>query len=74
MSTVDDELTRRLQTAERPVDVDAVIEVLERRRSHRERVRRVQTALLAFVVLAATAGGFLFLRHALRSRQAQGRR
>jgi hypothetical protein len=64
MSKVDEELTRRLHRAERPVDVDAVFEGLERRRSHRERVRRVQVALLAFAVLAATAGGFLFLRHA----------
>jgi hypothetical protein len=64
MSKVDDELTRRLHGAERPVDVDAVFEGLERRRSQREHVRRVQTAVLAFAVLAATAGGFLFLRHA----------
>ena len=62
MSKVDDELTRRLHRAERPVDVDAVFERLERRRSHRERVRRAQTALLAFAVLAATGGGFLALR------------
>ena len=42
MSKVDDELTRRLQRAERPVDGDGVFEGLARRRSHRERVRRVQ--------------------------------
>ncbi len=64
MSKVDDELTRRLHRAERPVDGDGVFEGLARRRSHRERVRRVQTGLLAFAVLAATAGGFLFLRDA----------
>jgi Tol biopolymer transport system component len=64
MSKVDDELTRRLHRAERRVDVDAVFEGLARRRSHRERVRRVQAGLLAFAVLAATAGGFLFLRDA----------
>ena len=64
MSKVDDELTRRLRRAERPVDTDALFEGLERRRSHRERGRRAQAALLAFAVLAATAGGFLFLRHA----------
>jgi hypothetical protein len=64
MSKVDDELTRRLRRAERPVDTEALFEGLERRRSHRERVRRAQAALLAFAVLAATAGGFLFLRHA----------
>jgi len=64
MSKVDDELTRRLHRAERPVDVDDVFEGLERRRSHRERVRHVQTALLAFAVLAATAGGFAALSRA----------
>jgi len=69
MSKVDDELTRRLHLAERPVDVDALFEGLERRRSHRERVRRVQAALLAFAVLAATAGGFVFLRHAFEADQ-----
>src|SRR5687768_18573024 len=64
MSKVDDELTRRLHGAERPVDGDGLFEGLERRRSHRERVRRVQTGLLAFAVLAATAGGFAILRDA----------
>ena len=64
MSKVDDELTRRLHRAERPVDVDVVFEGLEHRRSHRERVRRVQTAVLAVAVLAATAGGFAALSHA----------
>jgi WD40-like Beta Propeller Repeat len=69
MSKVDDELTRRLHRAERPVDVDVVFEGLARRRSHRERVRRVQAALLACAVLAATAGGFVFLRHAFEADQ-----
>jgi hypothetical protein len=69
MSKVDDELTRRLHRAERPVDVDVVFEGLARRRSHRERVRRVQAALLACAVLAATAGGFVFLRHAFEANQ-----
>ena len=64
MSKVDDELTRRLRRAERPVDGDDLFEGLELRRSHRERVRRVQAGMLAFAVLAATAGGFVFLRHA----------
>lgn len=66
MSKVDDELTRRLHRAERPVDVDAVFEGLERRRSHRERVRRVQTAVLAVTVLAVTVGGFAALSRAFR--------
>ena len=64
MSKVDDELTRRLRRAERPVDAEDLFEGLERRRSHRERVRRVQGGLLAFAVLAATAAGFAVLRSA----------
>jgi WD40-like Beta Propeller Repeat len=64
MSKVDDDLTRRLRQAERPVDGDGLFEGLERRRSHRERVRRVQAGLVAFAVLAATAGGFAILREA----------
>jgi hypothetical protein len=43
------------------VDVDEVFEGLARRRSHRERVRRVQAGLLAFAVLATTIGGFSIL-------------
>ena len=64
MSKVDDELTRRLHRAERPVEGETLFEALARRRSHRERVRRVQGGLLAFAVLAGTAGGFLILRDA----------
>jgi TolB protein len=67
MPTVDDELTRRLRRAERPVDVDGLFEGLERRRSRRGRVRRVQAGLLAFAVLAATAGGFVALREAFEA-------
>jgi Tol biopolymer transport system component len=63
MSKVDDELTRRLHRAERPVD-DGLFEALERRRSHRERLRKVQAGMLGFAVLAATAGGFIALRQA----------
>ena len=57
MSKVDDELTRRLHQAERPVDGDDLFEGLQRRRTHRERLRRIQAGLVAFAVLAATAGG-----------------
>jgi WD40-like Beta Propeller Repeat len=64
MPTVDDELTRRLQGAERPVDGDGVFEGLGVRRSHRERLRRIQAGLIAVAVLAATAGGFAVLREA----------
>jgi hypothetical protein len=66
MSKVDDELTRRLHRAERPVDGGDLFEGLERRRSHRQRVRRVQTAVLAVTVLAATVGGFAALSRAFR--------
>jgi Tol biopolymer transport system component len=61
MSKVDDELTRRFRRAERPADGFDLFEGLERRRSHRERLRRVQAGLLAFAVLAASAGGFVAL-------------
>ena len=64
MPKVDDELSRRLRRAERPVDVDGLFEGLERLRSHRERLRRVQAGMLAIAVLAATAGGFVALRAA----------
>jgi hypothetical protein len=64
MPKVDDELTRRLHRAERPVERDGLFEGLERRRSRRERLRRVQAGMLAFAVLAATAGGFAILREA----------
>jgi WD40 repeat protein len=62
MSKVDDELTRRLRRAERPLDGDDLFEGLERRRSYRERLRKVQAGMLAFAVLAGTAGGFIALR------------
>jgi Tol biopolymer transport system component len=67
MSKVDDELTRRLHEVERPVDGDDLFEGLQRRRTHRERLRRVQAGLVAFAVLAATAGGFAILRDAFGS-------
>lgn len=62
MSKVDDELTRRFRRVERPVDVEGLFEGLERRRSHRERVRRVQTSALAVGVIAITVVGFVGLR------------
>jgi WD40-like Beta Propeller Repeat len=69
MSKVDDELTRRLHQAERPVNGDDLFKGLERRRTHRERLRRVQAGLVAFAVLAATAGGFTILRDAFDARE-----
>ena len=62
MSKVDDELTGRLQRAELPVDGEGLFDGLVARRSHRERLRRVQAGLVAFAVLTATAGGFVGLR------------
>jgi Tol biopolymer transport system component len=64
MSKVDDELTRRLQRAERPVDGDGLFEGLVARRSHRERLRPVQAGMVAFAVLAATTGAFVALQRA----------
>jgi Tol biopolymer transport system component len=64
MSKVDDELTRQLQRAARPVEGDGLFEGLVARRSHRDRVRRIQAGLLGFAVVAATAGGFAVLRDA----------
>lgn len=61
MPTVDDELTRRLQRAERPVDTDRLFDGLERRRAHRERLHRIQAGLVAFAVLAATVMVFSIL-------------
>ncbi|MGH2680281.1 MAG: hypothetical protein ACRDG8_07330 [Actinomycetota bacterium] len=64
MSKVDEELTRRLRRAERPVEAEGVFEELDRRHGHRDRLRRVQAGLVAFAVLAATTGGFIALREA----------
>ena len=69
MSKVDDELTRRLHRAERPVDGDDLFEGLQRRRTHRERLRRIQAGLVAFAVLAATAAGFAILREAFDTQE-----
>jgi dipeptidyl aminopeptidase/acylaminoacyl peptidase len=66
MSKVDDELTRRLRRAERPVDGDGLFEGLERRRARRESLRKAQTGFLALAVLAATVGSFLALSLAFR--------
>ena len=59
MPTVDDELTRRFQGAERPVDADDLVEGLRRCRAHCEHVRKAQASALAFAVLVGTAGGFM---------------
>jgi TolB protein len=67
MSKVDEELTRRLRRAERPVDDDDLFEGLARRRARREMLRKLQVGMLAFAVIAATAGGFVALRRAFDS-------
>src|SRR5919106_2042620 len=67
MSKVDEELIRRLHRAERPVDDDRLFEELEQRRGRREMLRKVQVSVLAFAVIAATAGGFVALRRAFDS-------
>jgi dipeptidyl aminopeptidase/acylaminoacyl peptidase len=67
MSKVDDELTRRLRGAQRPVDPDEVFPALERRRSHRERIRKVQVGVLGIAVVAASIAGFAALRAAFDS-------
>jgi dipeptidyl aminopeptidase/acylaminoacyl peptidase len=61
MSKVDEELSRRLQAAERPVDVEELFVGLERRRAHRRRVRRIEIGALAVVVLLVTAAAFAAL-------------
>ena len=67
MSKVDEELIRRLHRAERPVDDDRLFEELEQRRGRREMLRKIQVSVLAFAVIAATAGGFVALRRAFDS-------
>jgi Lipoprotein LpqB beta-propeller domain/WD40-like Beta Propeller Repeat len=64
MSKVDDELSRRLQRAERPVEGGVLFEGLRQRRTHREHVRKAQASALAFAVLVGTVGGFVALRSA----------
>jgi dipeptidyl peptidase IV (DPP IV)-like protein/WD40 repeat protein len=72
MPKVDDELTRRLRGAERPVDVEGLFEGLERRRARHEAFRKAQIGLLALVVVAATAGGFVALRRAFDGGRSTG--
>jgi TolB protein len=64
LPSFDDRLTAELERAARPADPTGVLERVNRRRSRRASLRRVQAGLLAVAVLAATAGGFLFLRQA----------
>jgi hypothetical protein len=62
MSKVDDELTRRLQRAQRPLGPEELFEGIASRRRRRETIHRLQVCFLAVTVLLATAGGFLALR------------
>jgi Tol biopolymer transport system component len=64
MSKVDEELTRRFQRAERPIEAGDLFEGLARRRRRRRALQRVQAGALAVVVLGATGIGFVALRAA----------
>ena len=66
MSKVDEELSLRLRSVERPIDLEGLFEGLERRRANRRRVRRIEIGALAVIVFLATAGGFLALSSAFR--------
>jgi hypothetical protein len=61
MSKVDDELTRRLRRAERPVEGGGLFDQITRRRQRREVARKAQIGALAVAVLALTTGGFVAL-------------
>jgi hypothetical protein len=61
LPSFDDRLTAELERAARPADPTGVLERVNRRRSRRAALRRVQAGLLAFAVLAATIGGFSIL-------------
>jgi Tol biopolymer transport system component len=66
MSRFDDRLTRELERAARPAEPTGVFDEIDRRRGRRAVVRRVQTAVLATVVLAGSVGGVLLLNRAFR--------
>ena len=67
LPSFDDRLTAELEQVARPADPTGVLERVSQRRSRRASLRKVQAGLLAVVVLAATAVGFLFLRDAFDS-------
>ncbi len=64
MSRLDDRLRQELERAARPAVPADVFERVDRRRARRHVLRRLQTATLVVVVLAGTAGGFVFLSDA----------
>jgi hypothetical protein len=57
-------LTRELERIARPADPTGVFDRVGVRRARRVRTRRIQAALLAGAVIAATTGGFLALQRA----------
>ena len=67
MSKVDDELTRRLRRADRPVGSADLFEELAGRRRRRRTLQRLQAGALAVAVLAATGGGFAALQQVFRA-------
>ena len=61
MSRLDDRLTQELERIARPAQPAGVFERVDRRRSRRHVLRRVQAAALAVLVLAGTTAGFSVL-------------
>jgi TolB protein len=66
MSRFDDRLTTELERAATPADPDGAFDEIDRRRSARVAMRRVQAAILATVVFAGSLGGVLVLNRAFR--------
>jgi TolB protein len=72
LPSFDDRLTAELERAARPADPTGVLERVNRRRSRRASLRKVQAGLLAVAVLAATTAGFVALRHAFEGNRVSG--
>lgn len=66
MSRFDDRLTTELERAATPAEPAGAFEEIDRRRGRRAVVRRVQTGVLATLVLAGSIGGVLVLNRAFR--------
>jgi len=72
MSRLDDRLTHELEHAVRPADPTGAFERIERKRTRRGRMRKIQSGALVVVVLAGTLGGVAVLRVAFRPSTAVG--
>jgi hypothetical protein len=66
MPDLEEYLRNELRKTIRPIDTGEAAALVDHRRARRHVVRRVQAAALAVVVLAGTAGGFVFLSDAFR--------